>query len=83
MVSVITGVSVPEVNIPRLPAVEDVLLVSQKRNKYYENKTLLLEKNVDHVRLIIAGFITYFGFCNDAVVFEYFIKEMRIPILNC
>ena len=44
MVFVITGVSVPEVNIPRLPAVEDVLLVSQKRNKYYENKTVLLEK---------------------------------------
>merc|ERR1712210_442977 len=44
VVSVITGVSVPEVNIPRLPAVEDVLLVSQKRNKYYEKKNFFLEK---------------------------------------
>ena len=59
MVFVITGVSVPEVNIPRLPAVEDVLLVSQKRKKYYENKTVLLEKTLN-VCLIIAGFNTCF-----------------------
>ena len=59
VVFVITGVSVPEVNIPRLPAVEDVLLVSQKRNKYYENKTVVLEKTLN-VCLIIAGFSTYF-----------------------
>ena len=44
MVFVITGVSESEVNTPRLPAVEDVLLVYQRKSKPgYDNKIVLLK----------------------------------------